>query len=996
MAVATTAAEGLPSDQTPYLQMRATAVYHYTQSYYDPTAPSANPQTPIACVSSYYDPTNIKTARNQQGLPDISRLADITPGTNVGATNAGNSNNGVVYAAPTKNYSAALAYQATLKYPNGRWVNEPLKKALAKGSGNLSLTDKSAIDSALCALEILDPALKKQPSTGSVIPHGAIRETAFLDARQIKAISKNPNSSKYDLDIELRQPLEIRATVLDMDVLRTSSIGGEKLLPNSGIIYATRDDALPDASDIVNDASKSGTNPNLASSDSILDPTRRPHGIMLINGKNLSRSNINDIKEKGLILASNLPVYIKGDFNKHLTVETSPQSVEEFTELLGTWGAFYARKSLNSNFACRKGQFDACTLGDSWRPTSVLADAITFISDGFQLGYRNEGDYDLRDNVGNSPLGYHYNTLINQPLDNKTPIKLNEKLLQLDLDGDGVISNNVSNVDETKLGVDLDADGQISNTSVAITEQNMPGIIAARLNGFWDNNFVTSYPWEDSVVANGGIGNPVTFDPDNSTTAPSAIKSSYFNNLVTPVQLRLPFPEYVMEICRKKVVSACLPEDWKVGSGTNPDVKASDLITDKYASAKATKADLVTDLMAGTTARPAKLLVDPDRRYPRRIAFVRDSKGQLVTTKSKDGNLRPVPIGIRGADQGTNTAPTTDPTMIDKTIDPVGVVSYFPYDSVTINGQKYDPYKRFDPYDKSVNRPRLHPSSLIFQAYDKDNNYNNNNVNYGYDYPLMIKNANGITGLEKHEQPLLVPVLQLQYAKMTSPSTDKGSINYAAIVNSDNGSWMQRVDKDVETNLVIAQGDTPARPNELNGGLENFVRYLEVWQKNSTASNNSHVISGSFIQLKRSVYATGPWQTITTDSYPLGDDTMKPSLGSVFGYPQAYATSVNNNSGNNGRTPGRTPFYSAPKRQWGFDVALLTQLPDLFSQRFTVHTTNQPNEYFREVGRDDPWVATLLCGATSTANEGYETAFSSTGVDFKYGITKDQRPSQCQ
>ena len=119
------------------LRMRATAVYHYAQSTYDPNSPT-NYQTPIACVSSYYDPTNSTTAT------------------------AANSNNGVAYPAPTNTASSLtgvsapnaiglfgspnngdensttllgrLYYQANLKFPNGRFVNELLGNALnAKG-----------------------------------------------------------------------------------------------------------------------------------------------------------------------------------------------------------------------------------------------------------------------------------------------------------------------------------------------------------------------------------------------------------------------------------------------------------------------------------------------------------------------------------------------------------------------------------------------------------------------------------------------------------------------------------------------------------------------------------------------------------------------------------------------------------------------------------------------------------------------------------------------
>ncbi len=272
---------------TPYLRMRATAVYHYQASGYSATSPK-----PIACISSFYDPTNINTAKNLAVLPYN------------GGNALSNSHNGIVYAAPTKavsDYSALLNYQANLMYPNGRLVNPALNTAmgLVAASGTLTISEQSAIDASICAIQILDGTIGS-PST-SVIPHGAISEIAFLDARQIKAIHKDvstvgvetftnadgvngngtgtstlcyfqypctinatgtvanvPPASAgstapdYELAKETRQPLEIRATVLDINKLRTTPYGTatpqEYLIPNSGIIYASRDDALPDLS----------------------------------------------------------------------------------------------------------------------------------------------------------------------------------------------------------------------------------------------------------------------------------------------------------------------------------------------------------------------------------------------------------------------------------------------------------------------------------------------------------------------------------------------------------------------------------------------------------------------------------------------------------------------------------------------------------------------------------------------------------------------------
>ncbi|MEO1374148.1 MAG: hormogonium polysaccharide biosynthesis protein HpsA [Cyanobacteria bacterium J06635_10] len=937
----TTPAQGLPHAKTPYLRMRATAVYHFQRSAYDPTNPSSNPQTPIACVSSLYDPTNAETAQNVTTY-EGKRLS-------WNSASSGGSNNGIVYSAPTRDksrYRTVLNYQAELRYPNGRLVHKQLKKALDKGSGDLTLAEKSALDSAICALQIMDGSIS--PSS-SIIPHGAIRETAFLDARQVKAVDKPGDASAgtYDLDVELRQPLEIRATVLDLKALKNKSIGKtthnttEYLLPNSGVIYATREDALPDLSDDDNpndDDDKIGT----SSTDFKLDPTRRPNAIMLINGEELNRStsNLNRPEEKGLILATNLPVYIKGDFNIH--------QHEEFTNKLDSdWRDFYKRTkaTLNSNFACRPGQFSGCTTGEKWRPATVIADAITILSANFQEGYRNQGDYDLRDNWGYSPLGYDLDRDGTIETSTISP-GLDERIIQIDLNGDGdTTDTNVTRMSEKALGVDLDGDDKKNKTNVRIKESNIPSIVASRLNGFWENNFVTSYDWWERAAG---------FPRDSN----GDIQSSYFNNFATPVQRRALFPEYVMEICRKPIVTACKPDDWVVGYQTGGAVDWSYKAVDSGASQiKPNDSNFTASrLGAGTTARPA--INKDDRRYPRRVAFLRDAAtGNLIL----DTSNQPIPLGITGSNIDRES-------KIDTPSDKNGQVNYYPSGS----------YLDYTAYS-STNRPRLHRRALWFKT------ENSSSDKYSYKSPLLIQNV--ITDSDRSNQPLLIPVLQIHVA-FEAPGNSKVLDKKALDVQSRDNNWLQ-VAVDTETNLVFAQGDTPARPEESNGGLENFPRYLEKWK------DATHRVSGSFIQYKRSSYATAPWEPILPTNYN-NRLTGFSTTGTLFGYPQAYRTTINSESDT---TLGRTPFYVQPgNRSWGFDVALLTQLPDLFSQRFTAPPTGDPNEFYREVSRDDSWVSTLLCAAQSKAQPGnYGTAPSNKyGSDKRYAIPENQRPSACR
>ncbi|HEY9877393.1 MAG TPA: hormogonium polysaccharide biosynthesis protein HpsA, partial [Leptolyngbyaceae cyanobacterium] len=467
------------------LQMRATVVYHSAVS-------SGSEQKPIACIATLYDPTSEKTAQNFQGLPtDPDHQLTALPD-DANAPSKGMSVNGISYSVTGLDTARASAHtnpklvrQANMIFPDGRWVNKPLRDAVLKlatqGVSSLDIANIAAIDAANCALNIL---AAPTAISSSVVPNFAIKEEAFLDARQIKAIHKrdtianfptttqppydplassqalvrlkdaagtgvvtrettreyisNPDKLKiaelgelnleglnrivknypfYSLPIEQRQPLEIRVTQIDLDKLRKTPVGtGNYLLPNSGIIYASRNDALPDISNF---------NPNTdgdkgsSATDFLLDPTRRPNGILLVNGANLSRKDEYRIEEKGLILATDLPVYIKsqklsdkpGGFNLHLkpgaTAINNADVREEFTNLVDSdYSDFYNRQAgtngagFNPNFACRKGQA-SCTEGDQWRAARILSDAVTLLSSNFRLGYRNEGDFDLNNNVGN-------------------------------------------------------------------------------------------------------------------------------------------------------------------------------------------------------------------------------------------------------------------------------------------------------------------------------------------------------------------------------------------------------------------------------------------------------------------------------------------------------------------------------------------------------------------------------------------------------------------
>ncbi|TAG70159.1 MAG: hypothetical protein EAZ23_23820 [Oscillatoriales cyanobacterium] len=901
------------------LRMRATVVYHYADNTYDPTKPDPG-QTPIGCISSYYDPSTSSTARNLTSLAaDVS--GDFLPGT---TTRAGTpdpnsivgSNNGVVYGFPTTARPGAsvpdlttgllgggspseIEKQANYVFPNGRFANEPLRNSLVKDPGKRTLADNAAIDATMCAFGILRTpgfALGAKPG----IDDGTIKEVAFLNGRDIKAVDRNDPttptrvdetfslsspltgnekanlSGKYELALEERQPLEIRATVLDIEKLRAKTITQniptgpkpEYLLPSSGIIYATRDDALPDRSyrepnsSGLFDENKSKT---VSPTDSRLDPTRRPNAIMLINGQKLFRGGATPtqvttveevVKEKGLTLISNLPVYIKGEFNKH--------TQEEFDSnpLAKDWNNFYTRGTkLNTNFACRNGdpRLD-CKIGDEWRPATVLADSITILSGTFREGFRNEGDFDIRNNAGGTTFGVSTIPGLTVP-QSATELRRNQ--------------------------------------------------------GFYNNNFVTNGLSSGAFNASGVVDNSATMtDKDYLTIDGNGLNSSYFNNFVTPVQRRGDYPEYLMEVCTKLPVAACTANDWYVDPTPGTLRKATDAIGQSYS---------ITTHKAGTTTRPPAIEL---QRFPRRVAFQRNATGNL------DDNPTDVKVTVLGLNGDTISA-----------------------------------------FDSSATPPPAKPNSLWFASATSSTpplDFGDNKPLFflnGVDLPNPSDGFQFTDGLKKppklssnlDKQPLLMPTLQITRATDSAPAS--GAIPPEGKIVEET-KWLQPVSKtpdSQEFNLIVGSGDIPSRKTgantgEFNGGLQNLPRFVENWRDGAVSTK----IVGAFLQLNRSAYSNAPFLP------RLGSSPAR-SVFSPVGNTLWYPDNTDTNRYKTSNGGGAIPFFSPPGRNWGFDVGLLSQPPDLFTQRFTSPSTQtKPNEFFREVSRNDEWVQTLMCAFDAT------------------------------
>lgn len=961
------------------LLMRSTVVYHYVNSSADLDKFDVT-QAPAACISSYYDPSTPITARNPSDLlgantgPDVSggldtssdglidKLADGSgPGTQPTIANGARSNNGIVYNAPytdgagrdsaLSTYKTVLENQARLVYPDGRVVNPLLRTAIVKtASSDRSFSENAAIDNAICSLGIL----KKTPSFASLpalapvtaltintsppIPHGAIKEASFLDARQVKSLNTlsgsknlkivetfpdpaNSDDANYTLPLEQRQPLEIRVTEIDLNLLRkkktTPSVNAkltadtttaasnneEYWLPNSGIIYATREDALPDLSAADNPNTPTTTAQLVSPSDFKLDPTRRPNGIRLINGSNLSRTNTYRNAEKGLILASNLPVYILANqennlngFNLHKEPGTTTQR-EEFTNPLDTtWSNFYTRfttnNDLNKNFACRQNQRGCQGTGDQWRAATIISDAQSLLSTAFVDGFRSQGDYDLRNNQGNSA---------------------------------------VQNTADPKKGY-------------------LP-------NGFWFNNFVTSADWVN------GSGYP-------------KYKNSYLTNGVTPIQRRTNFPEYVMEVCPILPVSECKPQDWYIeldpnetnlttptlnkrsgqllGAGTDPSVAFT---ASKYYF---TTARLISP--ASATSADISNFLQKYGLYARRVAFRRDDT--TYNLLKADGTPLTAPINdasnlvALGISSGTNikTFPRAGATVPDAQNNAL----WFQ----TINGTTL----LTDSTGAFVTATQT--ASNNYQTYDKTN-------------PLLIYGpiANAT------DQPLLVPMLQIHTPQGIPDSSNRFTIFNGRL----SPNWTQAPPSGLTYfNAAFVTGNSPSRflgganlAAESGGGLPNFLRLQEDWGLSPT---RTLAISGNFIQTSRSKYATAPF----------GSTDPNQNIGFFYSTGTTYMVTgdlANSNPGfryRGGANGFLSPFYTAATRSWGFDVGLLSQSPDLFAQRFTAPPTASPDEYFRGVSRDDTWVQALLCAKQASDTVGGLGATYTTNA-----LQDSQRPSTC-
>jgi hypothetical protein len=216
-----------------------------------------------------------------------------------------------------------------------------------------------------------------------------------------------------------RQLMLARTLDLDVGMMRSDKAKlkggqrGEPLMPMSGIVYAFREDSVREdaiarpAAGTATNATKPATptDPPLQSSgtsiksvDGLPDPSRRIHGFRLRNGRQVKRDKGYETPPfeasdnyRGLSLFTDQPLYIQGDLNRHQTGsdDTIGVPLEEFTG--GKDALIRGQDFDEQTFYDRGGGGDsgkkddrfASLTGDRWRPTELLADSISILSDNF-------------------------------------------------------------------------------------------------------------------------------------------------------------------------------------------------------------------------------------------------------------------------------------------------------------------------------------------------------------------------------------------------------------------------------------------------------------------------------------------------------------------------------------------------------------------------------------------------------------------------------------
>ena len=275
----------------------------------------------------------------------------------------------------------------SLKNSSGDWLLPSSDNVTGAGAGNANIPTNI-----IEAPTLLETALVNKPFA---IP---FLDRVFFDARQLMV------ARTLDLDVGMMRS--------DKAKLKGGKLG-EPLMPMSGIVYAFREDSVREdaiarpAAGTATNATKPATptdpplttnGSSIKSVDGLPDPSRRVNGFRLRNGRQVKRDKGYESAPfeasdnyRGLSLFTDQPLYVQGDLNRHQTGsdDTIGEPLEEFT---GGPDALIRGKEFNENKFYERGggantgkkddRF-ASLKDDRWRPTELLADSISILSDNF-------------------------------------------------------------------------------------------------------------------------------------------------------------------------------------------------------------------------------------------------------------------------------------------------------------------------------------------------------------------------------------------------------------------------------------------------------------------------------------------------------------------------------------------------------------------------------------------------------------------------------------
>ncbi|MBD2184534.1 hormogonium polysaccharide biosynthesis protein HpsA [Aerosakkonema funiforme] len=130
-----------------------------------------------------------------------------------------------------------------------------------------------------------------------------------------------------------------------------------------------------------------------------------------------------------------------------------------------------------------------------------------------------------------------------------------------------------------------------------------------------------------------------------------------------------------------------------------------------------------------------------------------------------------------------------------------------------------------------------------------------------------------------------------------------------------------------QVNATIVSGILPSQNKQSYGGLHNFPRMIEDW------FDRDLNISGSFVQLSFSTYATGPYDQ--DDWEPDGADGANEPRSEEWNF-----------------------YYNRPNRRWGYDVGLQYAPAGPLAQRF-IQSASPRSEFYRDLEVSDPYICKL-------------------------------------